>query len=229
MVWSMGNEVEPAIDGRRARRERSRVAVIDALFGLVSDGKIPPTPEDIAERAGVSVSSVFRNFDGLDDLQRQAFDVFRERYAHLFEPVVASHAPRQERVAAHVKSRLALLAAAGPMMRVARHRAIDYPPMAEGVARNRSQLSDQTRAHFAIESAQLTPAEASNLIAVIDSMSSPEACDVMRAAHARSDRQISRTWIRSIGAVLDGWPELTQQPDTDDRDHKTDTARENDR
>ena len=223
----MGNEVEPAIDGRRARRERSRVAVVDAVFALIHDGKIPPTPEDIAELAGVSVSSVFRNFDGLDDVQRQAFDVFRHRYAHLLEPVIAADATRSERVAAHVKSRLALLSAAGPMMRVARHRALDSSAMAEGVARNRSQLSDQTRAHFSTESAQLTPAEASNLIALIDSMSSPEAFDVMRAAHARSDRQITRTWVRSIEAVLDGWPGLTYQSDTDDPDRKTKSDREN--
>jgi TetR/AcrR family transcriptional regulator of autoinduction and epiphytic fitness len=206
---------ETPMDGRRARRERSRIAVIDAVFALVRDGKVPPTAEDVAERAGVSVSSIFRNFDGLDDMQREAFDVFRERYVHLFDPVVDTAAPRAERVAKHVRARLGLLTVAGPMMHIARQRALDYQPMAEGVGRGRSQLSDQTRAHFASEAAQLSPAEAANLLAVIDAMTSPEAYEVLQAAHGRSDRQISRSWTRSITAILDGWPGLHTDTDTD--------------
>ena len=204
---------EPPIDGRRARRERSRVAVIDAVFTLVRNGKVPPTAEDVAEQAGVSVSSIFRNFDGLDDMQREAFDVFRERYVHLFDPMVDTDAPRSERVAKHVRARLDLLTVAGPMMQIARQRALDYQPMAEGVGRGRSQLSDQARAHFASEAAQLSPAGAANLLAVIDAMTSPEAYEVLQAAHGRSDRQISRSWNCSLTAILDRWPGL--QPDSD--------------
>lgn len=203
------------MDGRRARRERSRVAVIDAVFALVRDGKVPPTAEDIAERAGVSVSLIFRNFDGLDDMQRQAFDVFRERYVHLFDPAVDAAASRPERVARHVRVRLDLLTVAGPMMHFARQRTLECQPMAEGVGRGRSQLSDQARAHFASETAQLSPAEAANLLAVIDALTSPEAYEVLRAAHGRSDRQISRLWICSLTAILDGWPGLSTDDDTE--------------
>ena len=204
---------EPPIDGRRARRERSRVAVIDAVFTLVRNGKVPPIAEDVAEQAGVSVSSIFRNFDGLDDMQREAFDVFRERYVHLFDAMVDTDAPRSERVAKHVRARLDLLTVAGPMMQIARQRALDYQPIAEGVGRGRSQLSDQARAHFASEAAQLSPAGAANLLAVIDAMTSPEAYEVLQAAHGRSDRQISRSWNCSLTAILDRWPGL--QPDSD--------------
>jgi TetR/AcrR family transcriptional regulator of autoinduction and epiphytic fitness len=196
------------IDGRRARRERSREAIIDAVFGLVSDGKVPPTVDDVAARAGVSVSSVFRNFDGLDDLQRQAFDVFARRFAHLLEPAAPRETDRDVRIAAHVRVRLELFEAAGPMMRVARQRALDYQPIADGVGGNRSALADQTRAHFAPEARQLTPADAANLVAVIDSLTSPEAYEVMGAANGRSHRQISRAWTTALDALLTGWPRL---------------------
>ncbi len=49
---------------------------------LILEGKAPPSAQDVAERAGVSVSSVFRNFDGLADLQRRALDQFQSRYSH---------------------------------------------------------------------------------------------------------------------------------------------------
>jgi TetR/AcrR family transcriptional regulator of autoinduction and epiphytic fitness len=196
------------IDGRRARRERSREAIIDAVFGLVTDGKVPPTVDDVAERAGVSVSSVFRNFDGLDDLHRQAFDVFAQRFAHLLEPAAPPEAEREVRIGAHVRVRLELFEAAGPMMRVARQRALDYQPIANGVGGNRSALADQTRAHFAAEARQLTPADAANLVAVIDSLTSPEGYEVMGAANGRSHRQISRAWTTALDALLTGWPSL---------------------
>ena len=146
-------------------------------------------------------------------MQREAFDVFRERYVHLFDAMVDTDAPRSERVAKHVRARLDLLTVAGPMMQIARQRALDYQPMAEGVGRGRSQLSDQARAHFASEAAQLSPAGAANLLAVIDAMTSPEAYEVLQAAHGRSDRQISRSWNCSLTAILDRWPGL--QPDSD--------------
>jgi TetR/AcrR family transcriptional regulator of autoinduction and epiphytic fitness len=198
------------IDGRRARRERSRVAVVDAVFALVRDGKIPPTAEDVAARAGVSVSSVFRNFDGLDDMQRQAFDVFSERFAHLFEVAALRDVARADRIGGHVRARLELFETAGPMMYIARHRALDHQPMADAVGRNRLVLADQTRANFAPEVGQLTPSEAANLVAVIDSLTSPEAYEVMGAANSRSHRQIGRAWTTALTSLLASWPNLTE-------------------
>ena len=207
------------IDGRRARRERSRAAIIDAVFGLVCDGKVPPTVDDVADRAGVSVSSVFRNFDGLDDLQRQAFDMFAQRFAHLLQPAVTAEAERDIRIAAHVRVRLELFETAEPMMRVARQRALDHQPMADGVGANRSALADQTRAHFASEARQLTPADAANLVAVIDSLTSPEAYELMGAAHGRSRRQINRAWMAALTALLMSWPGLVTNQSADSSSH----------
>ena len=61
--------------------------MIDAAFALVQEGKIPLTTELVAERSGVSAASIFRYFDGLDDLQYQAYQRFRERYAPLVQAI----------------------------------------------------------------------------------------------------------------------------------------------
>lgn len=192
---------EQPVDGRHARRQRSRAAVIDAVFSLVQDGKVPPTVDDVAERAGLSVSSIFRNFDGLADIQRQALENFQPRFAHLFV-VDDADRPRAQRIQAHVRARIDLLAAAGGLLRVARARALDHPPILEGVARLRGRFADQTRHRFALEIAQLSPAEAANLCALIDATTSPDAFDVMSGAHARTPRQISKTWITALETLL---------------------------
>ncbi|MEM7324954.1 MAG: TetR family transcriptional regulator, partial [Actinomycetota bacterium] len=54
------------IDGRTARRERGRLAVIDAAFRLLESGE-PATTERLAAEAGTSTSSLYRYFDDLAD------------------------------------------------------------------------------------------------------------------------------------------------------------------
>ncbi len=174
------------------------------MFSLVQEGKVPPQVDDVAARAGVSVSSVFRYFDGLADLQHQAFASFHQRFADLFV-VSDADQPRGERIRAHVRARVELYTVAGSLMRIGRARALDHEPMVEGLARLRGRLADQTTQRFAVELMQLTPAESVNLAALIDATTSPDAFDVMTAAHARTPRQISRTWVTALDAVLARW------------------------
>ncbi len=201
-----GDHDEPqSIDGRHARRERNRLAIVDAVFAAILDGKVPPTAEDVAERAGVSVSSVFRNFEGLDDLQRRAFDRFQHQYSHLLDAAPDDSADRRTRIEHHVRVRIELYESAGPLMHLARQRALDYQPMAEGVARLRSRLADQTHRHFRAEAGALPSGRAADLVALIDATTSPEAFEVMGASHARTSQQITRAWIGALDILLAGW------------------------
>jgi AcrR family transcriptional regulator len=57
-----------APDGRVLRGERSREAIVDALFELVGEGVLRPTAQQVAERAGVGLRSVFRHFSDMERL-----------------------------------------------------------------------------------------------------------------------------------------------------------------
>lgn len=213
MVSFVADDVVAQTDGRRARRERSRSSVIDAVFALIQDGKVPPNVEQIAERSGVSVSSIFRMFDGLDDMRSQAFEQFEHRFAHLLAADFDAAQPLDDRIDRFVRRRIALNTAAGPLLRVARQRSLDHEPMAERVASYRSQLAHQAQRCFAPEAQSLTPTEAANLIALIDTTATPEAFDLLSATHARTPRQISHTWRRSIAVLIESWsgqPKSTQ-------------------
>ena len=74
-----------ATDGRRARAERSRDAVVEAILELLYEGNNQPGAADIAERAGVSLRSVFRHFDDLESLHAAAVERHQEIIAPLFE------------------------------------------------------------------------------------------------------------------------------------------------
>ncbi len=203
----MGEQHVASIDGRRARRERGRVAVIDAMFELLQEGKVPPAVELIAERSGVSVASIFRYFQGVDDLQFQTFQRFRER----FEPLLDTNLEGDlaARTNAFVQSRLDLYEQAGAIMAVGRLRALEHEPLVEASAQMRGVLADQVRTTFADETVDAAPAAAADLVAVVDALTSLEAWDVMRKTHARSRTQIARAWTQGIDALIG----VRNQPD----------------
>ena len=59
---------EPSTDGRQRRSERSREAIVQALFELVGEGILQPTAQQVAEAAGVGIRSVFRHFADMESL-----------------------------------------------------------------------------------------------------------------------------------------------------------------
>jgi AcrR family transcriptional regulator len=56
------------LDGRARRAERSRDAIVRALFELIGEGEAQPTAQQVAERAEVGLRSVFRHFADMDTL-----------------------------------------------------------------------------------------------------------------------------------------------------------------
>jgi AcrR family transcriptional regulator len=55
-------------DGRTRRSERSRERMVEALFELVGEDVRRPTAQQVAQRAGVGIRSVFRHFEDMDTL-----------------------------------------------------------------------------------------------------------------------------------------------------------------
>src|SRR5580692_11233120 len=69
-------------DGRNLRRTQSRERAVDAVLDLIEDGVAWPTAQQIAERSGISIRTVFRLTDDVESLlasavQRQAEHVAR--------------------------------------------------------------------------------------------------------------------------------------------------------
>lgn len=57
-----------AIDGRRARSERSKQAIVDAVLALMEEGNLIPTAQQIADRSGIKIRSFFRHFEDMETL-----------------------------------------------------------------------------------------------------------------------------------------------------------------
>lgn len=77
-------EAEQVPDGRRLRSERSRQAIIDAMLALVEEGVLMPTAQQVSERAGVGIRTVFRHFSDMENLYATADTRIRDQYQGLF-------------------------------------------------------------------------------------------------------------------------------------------------
>jgi AcrR family transcriptional regulator len=65
----MSNSADAGVvDGRRARSERSKQAIIDASLALMEEGNLIPTAQQISDRAGVGIRSFFRHFEDMETL-----------------------------------------------------------------------------------------------------------------------------------------------------------------
>ncbi len=113
----------PNADGRVARGERTRDAITDALYALIHDGVENPSGREIAERAEVSLRSVFQHFDDLEAVYAELIARQQTRivpYLGALDPRL----PLSERVDRIVEMRDSMFALAAPLRRSAgAHRA----------------------------------------------------------------------------------------------------------
>jgi AcrR family transcriptional regulator len=167
------------VDGRRAWRDRNRLAVIDALLDLYAEGNLRPDAQEVAERSGVSRRSVFRYFDDRDDLDRAAIRRQQQRVWHLVEVASVGEGPLAERIERIAGQRVRLFSEVGPAARVSRSRAPFHRVISEELQESRRLFALQVERHFAPElNAMDEPARAETLAAA-DALCSFETFDLL--------------------------------------------------
>lgn len=170
-------------DGRHQRRARNRAAVVDAILSLFREGNLETSPAEIAERAGVSERSVFRYFDDLDDLRREAIATQLASVEHLREVRAAASDPLHERIAALVDQRITMYDAVGWVGVLTRMRAPVQPLVAAELDAMRASFHRQVAELFAPELTAIDetgPRAARNVLAAADVLCSFESYQLLR-------------------------------------------------
>lgn len=189
-------------DGRTARRERNRSAVVDALLDLYHEGELQPSADAIAERAGLSPRSLFRYFDDGDDLCRVAIARHRSRATPLL-PVAAGPGDSLEvRIDAIVAQRAKLFDAVGVISVISRLRAPFQPLIQAELTEGRSYLRHQLEKLFAPELAAFDRTERSVVLSALDILCSFESYDLLRRDQGLSRRRAGQVMRSAIRAQL---------------------------
>lgn len=192
-------------DGRRARGERNREAVIDAILSLIADGHDRPSAAEVAERADVSLRSVFRHFDDLESLHAAAVARHAEQIAPLLHLDIVD-GPLHERVASLARQRARLYEAISPMRRVALRLEKRSESIHEGLGLTRRVLHRQLRDLFALELDPMSPVASREVLAALDAMTSWAAWDNLRSDQGLSVNRAVAVVERTVSALLTDAP-----------------------
>lgn len=190
-------------DGRHARRDRNRLAVVDAMLELYVEGNLDPSSDEIAERAGLSPRSLFRYFEDLDDLVRVAISRQHERLLPAARLDVAVDAPLGDRIARLVAQRQRLYGRIASVGVVSRVRAPFQPLIASELAIARSYLRRQIEQLFAPELGALGKAGGAQALAAIDVLTSFESVHLLHDDQQLTDVQIEATLAGAITRLLE--------------------------
>jgi AcrR family transcriptional regulator len=187
-------------DGRTARRDRNRTAVLDAVIELFTEGCLLPNAPMVAERSGVSLRSVFRYFEDTDELVRAAIARQRDRLAPLFELPGVGEGPLEERIDSFVEHRVVLYERAAPLVRAATARRSQSPRLGERVDEARRELRAQLALHFAAE-VDAAP-HPDRLLAAVDAVTQFETLELWRLEHGLSIEETAQCMRDALRRLL---------------------------
>ncbi|GAB3451380.1 TetR/AcrR family transcriptional regulator [Actinophytocola sediminis] len=155
-------------DGRTLRAERSRAAIIDAHLALMLEGDLQPTASRVAERAGVSLRTLWGHFKDLEALFAAAGQkTLRVQYAG-FEPVPPD-LPLAERIDRFCRQRVRMLEVIAGASRAAQIRL----PFSAQLRRNRARHNDRLRAELTDLFAEETAADPELVTALLSATTWP--------------------------------------------------------
>jgi TetR/AcrR family transcriptional regulator, regulator of autoinduction and epiphytic fitness len=192
-------------DGRTVRSERTRQALVDALFALLEEGDLSPTAERIAERAGVSERSVFQHFHDREALFQAVCVQQYERIVRALKPVDAS-LPLPERIDAFCDERARMLEHISPVRRAGQLIEHESDVVAGWLETARKGAAADVERVFRSELEPLERGERAVLLAALVSAGSWQAWEGMRV-HQRLGVERARAAMRAtLGALVASAP-----------------------
>ena len=195
-----GDAAGGVTDGRTKRSLRTRAAVVDAVLQLVKEGDLRPTAPRIAERAGVSLRSVFQHFNDLGALHAAVAARQLAEVSDLTHPIDVD-LPLCDRAPAFVAQRAAVLEAVTPIRRAS----LMNPLSAEGhdgYERMRFLSREEVARVFACELGALPDAVRREVLEGIDVTCSWQTWEGLRQYQRLSVAEAQGVVVRIITALL---------------------------
>ncbi len=168
------------IDGRRLRSVRTRAAIVEALLSLLEEGELKPTAPQIAERAEVSLRTVFQHFAEVEVLFAAVSERQIERIARDYV-LIDPDLPLAERVDAFVHQRCKALELVTPVARAAHLKEPFAPAVHAEIQKLRDLNREELGTTFARELDALDPADKSVLLPGMEALAGWRMWESLRA------------------------------------------------
>jgi TetR/AcrR family transcriptional regulator, regulator of autoinduction and epiphytic fitness len=198
------------IDGRRARGQRTRLRVIEALLELVSEGVVRPTAQEIAARAGVALRTVYHHFEDVEALRRLALDLDMQRHFEILTPIDASLS-LDVRIVKLAQQCRELFEAVTPIRRATLFDQHSSPDMAKGVTNATRARSEHVARVFEPEFARFGTEDRA-IVDTVNLMTSWVSWEYIRTMLHRSASEAEQTLIGALRALFSSGPQAASAP-----------------
>jgi AcrR family transcriptional regulator len=186
----------PRVDGRTARSERTRNAIVDAHVSLISDGDLRPTADRIAKLAGVSLRALWSHFADMEALFAASGQRVLERRDASFEPISPDQ-PLPERINAYCHQRARMSDKIGPAARAATLKEPFSPALQRYRKAHVDRVREELRTLFAAEIK-----DDAELLSALTAVSMWNTWDTMRTPMELSPDAARTVLTRTIEALL---------------------------
>ena len=198
MTQTQASEV---LDGRRARSDRTRIAIVDALLELLTEGHLRPSAEKIAERAGISRRALFNHFRDVEDLLAQAAQRRFEQILPTLRPL-PTEGSLPERARAAATMLCGLYERVAPVRRAALHGEPESKVVAERMTETRRMHRASVEAAFARELAACPATERKDLAAMLAGLTGFVLWDELTTKQGLPPTRVAAAIERQILAAL---------------------------
>jgi AcrR family transcriptional regulator len=188
-------------DGRRARSERSKAAVVDAMLGFARDGVYEPTSIEIAERAGITQRTLFRHFGTIDDI----FVALVERQTDFVTPFLLPMdrtGTVGDRVHRLVDNRTELYMAIAPIRRAGLRIATQHEVISEALALMTARIHAQIEELFENDLTRVDRRTRQLVVDAIDTATSWEVWDRLHSVRRLGRARIAATMAQLVRTQL---------------------------
>jgi TetR/AcrR family transcriptional regulator of autoinduction and epiphytic fitness len=138
------------IDGRTARSERTRNAIVDAHVQLIAQGDLRPTADRIAKIAGVSLRALWSHFADMEALFAASGQRILDQRDAAFEPI-PTDLPLPQRIQAFCHQRARLLEQIAPAAKASALKEPFSPALQSYRRIHVDRVRDELRILFAAE------------------------------------------------------------------------------
>jgi TetR/AcrR family transcriptional regulator, regulator of autoinduction and epiphytic fitness len=190
------------VDGRTARRNRNKQAVLDAMISLTREQGEEPSVESIADRAGVSYRSVYRYFEDRAELLLAAINHVMDEARPVLDLDELGRGSLEQRARALIESRLTAYRELAPLTRLAIRRSALEADIAVELDKVRSFLRDQIGDQFAPELDRLSERERGIAVTALDVMFQFESLEHLARLGRIDDGTASAVLTRHVSVHL---------------------------
>lgn len=190
------------VDGRVARRQRNRDAVLDVVLDMFAEDLMFPTIEQASQRSGLSLRSLYRYFADAGELVEAAVRRSREQTAELAHLSRIGEGPFERRLDDFVAMRLRVHAARAPMFRATVHNAATHASVRDELNENRRLMRRQFERQFAPELASLSKRSRTAALEAGDALTQLDTIDLLRRVRNLTAAETESVLRHALATIL---------------------------